>query len=335
MRKIATFFRRVASGSLKRFFGNLNQVHRETGKSRVVLFFDMVYCMFHYGVGYLEYVTFGFAYKKKDKRKTFVTMNDNIALVRRLNDRAYYEVLDDKLLFNRRFEKYLGRSFVDLEDGFERFEEFLAGKEVFFAKQTRSFGGIGVKKVRLSEYPDHRKLYDELMENKMHLAEDLIVQHPEMDTLCARSLNTLRIVTILNDRNEAKFLYALIRIGNGKTDVDNITSGGMYTLLDSDGSISHPMFCDKTVSYYDAHPQNGKVFAGFRVPFFREAVELCKETAFIEPHMRYVGWDVGITPDGPVLVEGNNIPGYDMAQNHRFHDDGCGMKAVFEEAIRG
>ena len=335
MRKLKLFFQRVAKGSLKRLFHNLEQVHRESGRSRIVLFFDMLYCMFHYGVGYLEYVTFGFAYKKKDKRKTFVTMNDNVALVRRLNDRAFYEVLDDKLSFNRRFRDFLGRDFVDLQEGFEPFEAFLGGKECFFAKQTKSFGGVGVEKIRVAEHPDHKKLYDELMEKKMFLAEEAIRQHPEMDRLCARSLNTLRIVTILNDRGEARFLYALIRIGNGKTDVDNITSGGMYTLLDPDGSISHPVFCDKTVSYYDVHPENGTVFQGFQVPYFREAVELCQKAAFVEPHMRYVGWDVGITPTGPVLVEGNNLPGYDMAQNHRFHDDGCGMKAVFEDAIHG
>ncbi len=335
MGKIATFFRRVASGSFKRFFRNLNQVHKESGKSRFVLFFDMIYSMFRYGVGYLDYMTFGFAYIGKDKRKTFITMDDNIELVHRLNNRDYYYVFDDKLAFDKRFEKYLRRDFCDLNDGFEAFEAFLSGKDVFFGKQPLSFGGLGVEKFRLSEHPDHQKLYEELIEKKMFLAEEAIVQHPTMNELCDRSINTVRIVTILNDNNEAKFIYALIRVGNGKNDVDNITSGGMYTLLDPDGTISHPLFCDKTVTYYEVHPNNGKVFKGFKVPYFEEAVAMCKEAAFVEPNMRYVGWDVGITPDGPVFVEGNNLPGYDMGQNHRFHDDGCGMKAIFEEAIKG
>lgn len=107
----------------------------------------------------------------------------------------------------------------------------------------------------------------------------------------------------------------------------------MYTLLDNDGTISHPLFCDKTVTYYDVHPNNKTVFKGFKVPYFEEAAQMCKEAALVEPNMRYVGWDVGITPNGPVFVEGNNLPGYDMCQNHRFHDDGCGMKEVFEKVI--
>lgn len=49
---------------------------------------------------------------------------------------------------------------------------------------------------------------------------------------------------------------------------------------------------------------------------------MCCRAAFVEPHMRYVGWDVAITPDGPVFVEGNNLPGYDMVQNSRHRDEG-------------
>lgn len=335
MGKLKILWQRVREGSFKRFFHNLNQVHRQTRRPRLLLFVDMAYCMLHYGVGYLEYVTFGFCGKPRAKRKTFFTMNDNVALVRRLNDRAYYDLFDDKLAFNRRFEQFLGRDYVDLREGYDGFEAFLGDRASFFAKQTRSYGGQGVEKIRTAEHPDPRQLYETLMEKKMYLAEGLIVQHPEMDELCARSLNTIRVVTVLNDQNQAKLIYALVRIGNGETDVDNITSGGMYTLLDENGVITHPVFCDKTVSYYDAHPKTGKVFQGFRVPYFAEAVQMCLEAACVEPHMRYIGWDVGITPEGPVLVEGNNLPGYDMAQNHRFHDDGCGMRPVFEAAVRG
>ena len=332
MNKLRTFFRRVASGSFKRFFRNLQTVHEESGKNRIVLFCDMVWCMLAYGIGYLDYMTFGFAYIKKDKRRTFMTMDDNIALVRRLNQREAYDVFDNKLLFDRTFAAYLKRDFVDLNDGYEAFAAFCEGKSCFFGKCPDSFGGLGVEKIAL-EGKDQPTLYAELMEKKMFLAEEAIVQHPTMNKLCERSVNTIRIVTILSDSGKAHFIYALVRIGSGKNDVDNVTSGGMYTLLSNDGVITHPVFCDKTVSYYTEHPHNGQPLIGFEIPYFREAVELCLEAAKVEPRMRYVGWDVGITPDGPVFVEGNNLPGYDMPQNHRFHDDGCGLKAVFEAAI--
>ena len=163
MRKITTFFRRVASGSFKRFFRNLNIVHQESGKSRAWLFFSMVFCMFRYGIGYLDYMTFGFAFIKKDKRQTFMTMDDNLSLARRLNNPEANPTFTDKLKFNNTFRDYLKRDFVDLNDGFEVFRNFCEGKTCFFAKEPSSFGGLGVMKVNL-EGKDLREIYDELVE---------------------------------------------------------------------------------------------------------------------------------------------------------------------------
>lgn len=333
MRKIKTFFRRVASGSFKRFFRNLNLVHKESGKNRIILFFDMIFSMFRYGIGYLDYMTFGFAYINKDKRRTFMTMDDNIQMCRKMNQKEASEVFENKLIFSKTFTKQLHREYVDLNDGFETFEKFCQGKENFFAKQPVSFGGLGVKKVTL-EGQDLKTIYDELMESKMYLCEETITQHEDMNKLCARSVNTIRVCTLVSDSGKAHLIYALLRIGSGKTDVDNVTSGGMYTLLSKDGEITHPAFCDKTVSYYTEHPNNGFSLIGFKVPYFKEAIRLCLDSALVEKRIRYVGWDIAITPEGPVLVEGNSLPGYDMPQNHIFHDDGCGIKAVFDKALK-
>lgn len=335
MSKLSVIIHRASTASLKRFRNNINVVHKESGKSKLSLFSDMVYCVFRYGIGYLDYNIFGFAFIGKDKRKTYVTMKENIELVRRLNKREAYEILDNKLLFNQTFKDFIKRDFVDLRDGFDGFEAFLAGKDTFFAKQLDSFGGLGVRKVRLAQHPDRKKLYEELMQAEMFLAEGEIVQHPEMCRPCPQALNTMRITTIVNDKHQAKVLYVIFRVGNGKSDVDNATSGGMYTMPDETGTVRYPFFCDKTAETYTVHPNNGFPFKGFQIPYYKEALELCQQAAFVVPELRYIGWDVGISSDGPVLVEGNNLPGYDMPQNHLFNPSGIGMKAVYEAAIQG
>ena len=230
MRKIKTFLRRVASGSFKRFFRNLNLVHKESGKNRILLFIDMVYSMFAYGIGYLDYMTFGFAFIKKDKRRTFMTMDDNIQMCRRMNMPEASSVFEDKLIFSKTFNEYMGREYCDLNEGFERFREFCEGKVSFFAKQPVSFGGLGVKKVNL-EGQDLQTVFNDLVENKMFLCEETIVQNEEMNKLCERSVNTIRVCTLVSDKGKPHLIYALLRIGSGKNDVDNVTSGGMYTLL--------------------------------------------------------------------------------------------------------
>ena len=55
MTKLKTFFRRLFAGSFKRMFGYIGTIHKETGKNRFIMFFDMIWCIFRYSVGYMDY----------------------------------------------------------------------------------------------------------------------------------------------------------------------------------------------------------------------------------------------------------------------------------------
>ena len=332
--RIKTFFRRLRSGSFKRMYRNAGVAAKESGRSRISVLFDMIRCILFRGVGYLDYIVFGFADIGKDKRDTYMTMSHNQALVHMLNDRDYYYVFDDKLAFNERFAKYLKRGFIDLrKTDAEGLSEFCSGKTSVFAKQPESYGGLGVERVSLSSDTDYASLYDRLMDEKKYDIEETAVQDPELDRLCPGCICTLRVVTILHE-GVPSVVYTLLRMGSGTSYVDNVTSGGMYTLVNmEDGTLAEYAFCDKTASYYDRHPATGVLFKGFKVPQYREALDMCLEAALVEPHMGYVGWDVGITVNGPAFMEGNNLPGYDMCQNKKFHPDHIGILPTVEKIL--
>ena len=333
MSSLRTFWMRLKNGSIKRMIHNVNLVHKESGKSRLLLYPDVLYWMLGKGYGYLEYYTYGFAYIGKEKRLTFMNMNEHLAMTRKLNNRDYYDVFDDKCQFYRTFRDFLKRDYVDLHDGPEAFEAFCQKHPVFFVKQPVSYGGMGVKKIKLSPEEDLKALFMSLTENGFYLAEEVIVQDEKMASLNPASVNTIRIVTIVSDTGKVHVVYALLRVGSGKNDVDNVSSGGMYTLLSEEGETRYPFFCDKDVAYYEKHPVTGQDLLHFHVPQYEEAVKMCEEAARVVPQMRYIGWDIAITKNGPVMVEGNNLPGYDMCQNHRFHEDGCGLKERFRQII--
>lgn len=334
LNRIKTFFRRLRSGSFKRMWRNAGVAAEESGRSRISVLFDMIWCILFRGVGYLDYVVFGFADIGKEKRDTYMTMSHNQALVHMLNDRAYYYVFDDKLAFNERFSKYLKRGFIDLrKTDAEGLSGFCSGKTSVFAKQPESYGGLGVERVSLSPDTDYTALYGRLMDEKKYDIEETAVQDPELDRLCPGCICTLRVVTILHE-GVPHVVYTLLRMGSGTSYVDNVTSGGMYTLVNmEDGTLAEYAFCDKTASYYDRHPATGMLFKGFKVPRYREALDMCLEAALVEPHMGYVGWDVGITVNGPAFMEGNNLPGYDMCQNKKFHPDHMGILPVCESIL--
>lgn len=331
-RKWRVFWARVRSMSFRRMGMYARQIGKETGRARPLILLDMLWCAARYRIGYLDYRVFGFCGKPARVRKTYMTMEHNLALSRRMNDTAAVRVFQDKALFNQRFADFLGRGWIDLRQAGEAgLRAFCAGKDAVFAKQTESFGGQGIVRVPLVPPPDFAALYSRLTGEKQWLVEEAIRQHPEMDRLCESSINTVRIVTLWPPGGEPQMVYALVRMGNGRGCVDNISSGGLYTQVSGAGVLTAPAFCDKTGEYYERHPATGTVIPGFRIPCFEQAVALCQKAARVEPRVRYVGWDVAITPEGPVLVEGNELPGYDMCQNAGQVE--CGILPRFREIL--
>ena len=51
------------------------------------------------------------------------------------------------------------------------------------------------------------------------------------------------------------------------------------------------------------------------------------------PQVRFVAWDVAITPDGPVFIEGNSFPSHAIPQFAAHFPDGVGILPRFEEFI--
>lgn len=334
MRNYELFLRRIDRGSVKRMIRNIGIVRDRFGQPKLVTLADMLACM-RLGFGHLDYLTFGFAQNHGENRKTFMTMGDNIRFSKRMNDPSYCTLFLDKIEFNRMFHAFIGREYMQLSDGIDAFSRFMYRHPVAFAKAPDSFGGKGIKKVDMSNEPNAESLYQDLLREGLHLVEAPIVQHEKMQLLCEACVNTLRIVTVLDDGGEAHVVYTLLRVGGGDSPTDNVSLGGMYTMPDANGTIVHPMFCDRTGMYYTKHPKTGFDFCGFEIPYYAKAAELCRQAALVEPHVRYVGWDVAVTADGPVLVEGNTLPGYDMCQNYRFHTDGRGMKSALLSAVHG
>ncbi|MBQ7545533.1 MAG: hypothetical protein IJT41_01015 [Clostridia bacterium] len=313
---------------------NIGIVRDRFGQPELVTLADMLGCM-RLGFGHLDYLTFGFAQNHGENRKTFMTMGDNIRFARQMNDPSYCAIFLNKIEFNRMFRAFIGREYMQLSDGAEAFRRFIQRHPVVFAKTPDSYGGKGIRKVDLTNEPNVDNVYRVLLRDGLTLIEEPIAQHEKMQLLCDACVNTLRIVTVLDDDGQAHVVYTLLRVGDGDSPTDNVSSGGMYTMPDANGKIIHPMFCDRTGKYYSEHPKTVFAFLGFEIPFYAQAVELCAKAALVEPHVRYVGWDVAVTAHGPVLVEGNTLPGYDMCQNYRFHTDGRGMKSILFSAVYG
>ena len=65
---------------------------------------------------------------------------------------------------------------------------------------------------------------------------------------------------------------------------------------------------------FECHPVTGVRFDGFQIPCFEEAKELVLKASLESDKILVVGWDVAISEDGPVVIEGNRRPGLGIVQ---------------------
>lgn len=335
MGKIGYVLKCALEMDYRELFHTVSIVHRETGKPRLAVFADMIRCAFHYGAGFHDYLLCEFYDLTDEQRATYVTRSVNNRLVALLNDRDFYYIFDNKRDFYTRFSQYLGREWLDFSQAApEQFLAFMKGRREVMVKPDSESGGKGVEKLAAADFSSLEDMYRQLRQKGIGVVEDVIAQHPAMASLNPSSLNTLRVVTILN-QSGAHILYAHVRIGNGDRPVDNLHSGGMFAPIDLEtGKIQYPAY-DKNRMTYETHPKTGTKIQGFQIPYWKETEALCLKAAAEVPQMRYIGWDVGFTADGPVLVEGNNLPGYDILQMPPHVPDKVGMLPRFREFVDG
>ena len=257
-------------------------------------------------LGYYDYQEFEFYNLNKEERKTYLTRGKNNEIVRTYNNKSYFHNFENKIEFNKIFNKHLKRDCLFLDNNINEFIDFFKSHNAIIVKPIDSSGGKGVEKFKYVNDDKAKELYDKLVENKQLLIEDCIKQHKDMNSLYENSVNTLRLFTFYKD-GQAYFLQAILKIGNGGV-IDNFSNGGMYTYLDENGTVFVEAI-DRDDNIYYEHPISHSKIVGFKVPMFQDAINLVKECAKVIPEVSYVGWDVAISENGPVIVEGNCFPG--------------------------
>jgi hypothetical protein len=128
------------------------------------------------------------------------------------------------------------------------------------------------------------------------------------------ALQTARIVTWIDEAGDVQIYLALFKIIVGANLHDNYNyglSGNLTANIDlATGTLSYATGAspDKIgFSIVSNHPTTGRPISGFCLPHWGEARELvCKAAQLFRP-LRAIGWDVAITQDGAMLMEGNSL----------------------------
>lgn len=223
-------------------------------------------------------------------------------------------ILRDKFLFY----KYMKADGIDVPEVFaigcdgKLFDTFFKTFEYEKIKQDKDYF---VKDIsgECASFVKHVKDFDQLqtlqplMMKGYFIFQRKIVQHSEMNRLNPNAVNTIRIVTI-NENGNPYLFAAILRVGTKKSGcADNTSAGGIALGVHGDGLLfENGMLKPQYGTLLSAHPDTGVVFKEFRIPFYKEAVDLvCKAHKFFYS-VKAIGWDVAIAENGPIIIEGND-----------------------------
>jgi hypothetical protein len=212
-------------------------------------------------------------------------------------------------------------------NGAAELERLLAGRS-WFVKPSRGKGGRGIERWDAMANGSHRRADGRVLDGRAFmqrlrrraLKHDFIVQprvvnHPVLDALGVPALSTVRIMTVLNERRDYEVVSAVIRMAVDNETVDNFHGGGVAAPVDlATGELGAAIGMLARSARVDAHPRSGARIEGLKLPHWDEIKTLVVSGHEGFSELVVIGWDVAITPSGPIILEANHRPGINILQ---------------------
>ncbi len=306
-------------------------------------FYQSIYDYWVYGNNIAEEFYFHFDNMSHEEKCEYVTYRNQQLYIYHLNKKEDSVLLNDKFKTYNLFQPYYKREVIQIcsEDDFEMFESFITRHPVFVAKPAALGLAIGVHKVDSNDYPDKKELFTDLLHEgvAMHeghtwrgsnavVLEEIIKQHEELAAIHPESVNGIRVTTVrMGDK--VHIVHPWFKIGANGNFVTSAAQGTMDAGIDPETGIVDTWGYKENGDKMEYHPQTGIRIPGYKIPRWKELIEMATEVALKLDTINYVGWDFVLTPDnGWCIMEGNFAGEFMWQMTYE-----KGMKKEFEELI--
>ena len=293
---------------------------------------DMIWCAIRYGASPNNYEMFDFQHLSAVQRATYVTYGLSKKMIKTFNNPKYVNFFEDKIAFAECFKDFFGRTWISSENlGLEAFLKFVREKDKFIYKPINNAQGQGIMVFDDLSAPE--AVFDAIIAKKEKaILEEWIDQHPVLAHVYSDAINCLRIITVYRNGN-INFLAGGVTWGNGKK-IANASASGIVSPVDFETGILSKPAADFCGHIYEKHPITGVNLMNIQLPYWKETLWMLEKAAAQIPQVGYVRWDVAITPDKPILIEGNTTPGYRYYQIPAHMENKCGNRRVYENCLK-
>lgn len=241
----------------------------------------------------------------------------------------YISILRDKYIFSSYLSHTIGKDkviptvalynkeqiYLISEKSYTIFEDLFKKDIAMFCKANDGEGSKGVfllekknNKFYLNKQEASLIEIKSTFKNSKIIFQHVLQQHQDLNYLNNSSVNTIRITTVQGVSGAINIFSSFLRLGSAENSfVDNISAGGLAVGVNENGILDKYGFKHKSFgTKLEKHPISNTVFEGYQLPFWAEIKELVKNAHKQFYYIQSIGWDVAVTPSGPVLVEGND-----------------------------
>ena len=317
---------------LKELNSNAVKISEQTNKSKFLLKLDMLYCLLRYLASPNNYEEFEFYNLTAAQRKTYVTYGISRKMIKSFNNPKDIYVFEDKFAFADTFKDLYGRKYLNASSmSYNEFLSFCQGQDKFICKPADGSQGAGITVYHINK--NEKELFDEIKSkySNNYILEEWIKQHPTLSNIYPNAVNCLRIITVYNGK-ETKFLTGGVTFGIS-TEIANGSQPSIIAPVDFKTGILNKPAATFGSKLYENHPTTNAKILGVQLPYWKEIIEMLNTAAAKVPTVGYIGWDIAITPTGPIIIEGNTTPGYKYYQIPSHLNDGIGNRAIYENAL--
>lgn len=126
-----------------------------------------------------------------------------------------------------------------------------------------------------------------------------------------KTLNTVKILTMIDPENNKAFIAgAFQRFGTESSyPLDNMSLGGISCLVNIEsGKLETSYAYDKALDkecIVEKHPNTNEQILGITLPHWDQVKEEILEIANRYSYLKYVAWDLTLTEDSFIIIEGN------------------------------
>ena len=213
---------------------------------------------------------------------------------------------------------------ISLEKAVENINS-LGDKKLFIKPCVDSCSGEGCKILNLENGIDissKQNLKDILIEyNGNFLVQECIENHESLKKLHPESINTFRVMTYVWN-GKINCCPIILRIGQGKSNVDNAHAGGMFIGVKNDGQLCNTAFTEFQTRYAK-HPDSGIIFSDYKIPYMQKIIDSAIKLHSKVPQLGIISWDLTLGKNEEVILIESNLSGGSIWLAQIAH--GCGI----------